>query len=813
MNTLIQDLRYGLRVLAKAPGFTLVSVLTLALGIGANTAIFSIIYAVLLKPLPFANPEQLVNVFDARPQEGVAKTGLSYLNFSECRKQNEVFSEMAGSQAHDLTLTGAGDPSIVHTVVVTPEIFSLLEAKPIVGRTFMSEDGKGGAAPVVILTENLWRSRFGGDPNLIGRSINLDKRPFTVIGIMPAGFRYPLLAANEDVWIPLVQDPLFGPWMSRPGGHWLGVVGRLKPGVSIAKAQASMDTISARLAKESPAENSGWAIRVESSQHEIAGNVKPALLVILGAVGLVLLIACVNVANLLLSRATSRAREIAVRIALGAGRMRIVRQLLTESGVLGLLGGVAGLLLAYWGVEGLGLILPPGIPRAETIRIEGWVLVFALVLSLMTSLLFGLAPAFFAAGSGLQASLKENTGRSSEGSGRQRTRRLMVVGEIALSMVLLISAGLLIRSFNALMAVNPGFNVQHVVRAEISLPTSQYATSEQWTAFSNESLARIQAQPGMRDSALAVPLPIIDGFVNLAFNIENSAPLPLGSSRTADYAAVSPEYFHVMEIPLLRGRFFDKQDSLSASRVAIISQALARQYFPNQDPLGRRLLFGFPPNGNMAREIVGIVGDVRDVALSKDPGPMMYVPFAQAPFWGEIVVTRSSLSTSVIAAAVRQSIRGIDKDLPVTDIESLPEAVHADASVAQIRFRTLVLTLFGAMALALATVGVFGVVSYSVSRRTHEIGIRIALGASSKSVLQLVLGESAKMIIMGLAIGIPVASALTRFLSSLLFGIRPSDLFTFAAVSVLLTVVTLVACYFPARRASHVDPLVALRYE
>ena len=811
IETLLQDLRYALRTLGKSPGFTAIAIITLALGIGANTAIFSVVYAVLLRPLPFANPDQLVIVFEAKPEEGIFKNGCSYPNFTHWREQDHVFSEIAADQRHQLTLTGRGEPSVVDTAVVTPELFSLLDAKPLAGRTFFSEDGKQGAVPVVILSENLWRSRFGADSRIVGSSINLDKRPFTVIGIMPADFRSPLLPRNQDIWIPLVHDPLFSSWMTRRGGHWLRVLGRLKPGVSVAQAQAEMDAISARLAQEFPADNDGWTVRIVPLQQEIVGDVKSALLVLLGAVGLVLFIACANIANLLLTRATSRAKEMAIRIMLGAGRTRILRQLLTESAVLGLLGGVTGILLAYWGVRGLSSLLPPDLPQVHAIRVDGWVLGFALLLSATASFIFGLAPALFAADANLQASLKEGAGRSSEGGGRRRARSLFVVAEIALAMVLLVAAGLLIRSFVTLTSVRPGFDAQHVLKADISLPRFEYSTPQQWVTFSNELLARIQAEPGLRDSAGAVPLPLVHGFVNLGFDIVGNPPLPPVTARTADYAAVTPGYFRVMGIPLLRGRSFSQEDSLSAPRVAIISEAMAQLYFPNQDPLGKRLKFGFPPDSDVTREIVAIVGDVRDVALSQDPGPMMYVPFAQAPFWGVVVVVKSTLNPSSVAAAIRQEVRNVDKDLPVTDVESMSDGV--EASVAQPRFRMLLLGLFGAMALVLAAAGIFGVISYSVSCRTHEMGIRIALGATPARVRWLILAESAKLVLLGLACGIPTALVLARFLSNLLFGVRPADPLTFAGMAILLTLVALAASYVPTRRAMRVEPMVALRYE
>ena len=811
LETIAADARYAFRMMRKNPGFAAIAILTLALGIGANTAIFSVVYAVLLKPLPYADPSQLVLVTEAKPQEGVELTGTSYPNFEDWRAQNNVFSELAADQAHDLTVTGRGEPFVVNTTVVTPEIFALLEAQPLLGRTFVPGDGKRGAAPVVILSENIWRSRFGADPKIVGSSVSLDKRSFTILGIMRSGFRAPTLSRNQDIWIPLVDDPLFGTWMARRGGHWARVIGRLKPGVSMAQAQADMEAIAGRLGKDFPEENAGWTIRVQPLQKAMVGDVKPALLVLLGAVALVLLIACANIANLLLARATSRAKEMSVRIALGAGRGRIVRQLLTESAALGLLGGAAGILVAYWGVQSLRSFLPAEMAQMKAIRVDGWVLAFALFLSVAASLVFGLAPALFAAGSDLQKTLREGAGRGGASGSRQKARSILAAAEIAVAMVLLVGAGLLVRSFISLTAVSPGFRTERLMKAEVSLPQFEYSTPAQWNAFANDLLARIQVEPGMRDSAIAIPLPLADGNVNLGFEIEGVAAAPSTNTRAADYVAASPEYFRVMGVPLLRGREFSRADVASTPRVAIISEAMARTYFPNEDPIGRRIIFGFPPDGDAPREIVGIVGDVRDVGLRQEPAAMMYVPYAQAPFWGAVVVTRSSLSLSSFADAVRRDANAIDKDLPVTDIAAMPDVVNA--SVAQPRFQTVLLGLFGALALILAAVGIYGVISFSVAQRTHEMGIRMSLGAQPAQVLRLVMGQGARMALVGIALGAAAALGLTRLMRSLLFGVSAADPLTFAAVAILLVAVALAACYVPARRAMRVDPMTALRHE
>ena len=811
MGTLIQDLRYGLRMLRKSPGFTAVAILTLALGIGASSAIFSVVNAVLLRPLGYANAGQLVVVPESDPKQGVTDAGMSYPSLLELRDHSHVFSGVAGLAGHALTLTGRGEPSEANTVVVTQDFFSVFGTKPLLGRTLLASDGERGAAPVVVLSEGMWRGQFGADPQITGSPITLDMRPYTVVGVMPAEFHTPFLDQADQLWIPLVQDPLFSGWMIRPPQtHWMPVIARLRPGVSFAEAQAEMDTLSARLANEFPAEK-GWLIQqVRPLQQAIVGDVKSPLLILSCAVGLVLLIACANIANLLLTRATSRSREISVRIALGAPKRRITRQLLTESAILGIFGSVAGIFLAYWGVSALISVLPPGLPRIHGIRMDGSVLGFALVLSMASSFVFGLAPVLFAVRSDPQTNLREGA-RAGEATGSRRARSFLAAIEVALAMVLLVGAGLLMRSFVRLTSVSPGFEPSGVVKAMVSLPQFQYSTQQQWTAFATELMTRLQAQPGMQNSACAAPLPIKDGQINLPFEIVGGPPLPAGEADTADYVTASPRYFSVMGIPLLRGRLFDSSDSPSSPPVVLISNALARRYFPNQDPLGRHVVFGFPLNGRASREIVGVIGDVHDVSLGKKPEAMMYVPFAQAALYGCEVVVRSTLAASAVAAAIRTETHNIDKNLPVTDVATLPGALSA--SVAEPRFRTLILGLFSTIALALAAVGIFGVISYSVSRRTREIGIRIALGASSASVRRLVVGESAKLVLFGLAAGIPAALVLTRFLSTLLFDVRPADPLTFVVVAVLLALVALAASYIPVRRAMRVDPMVALRDE
>ncbi len=809
-DSLWQDLRYAVRMLAKSPGFTAVAALTLALGIGANAAIFSLVNTVLLRPLPYANPSQLVDVSEAEPKAGVSGAAVSYPAFVELRDHSRVFTSVAGLAGHALTLTGHGEPADVSTLAVTPEFFSLFGAKPLLGRALSPKDGERGAAPVAVLSEQLWRSRFGADPGIVGASITLDQRASTVVGVMPGGFRTPFFNQTDQVWIPLVQDPLFSAWMTRPPqAHWLPVIARLRSGISPDQARAELETISAGLASQFPAEK-GWRVAIEPLQQAIVGDVKEPLLLLLSAAGLVLLIACANIANLLLSRATSRSKEIAVRIALGASQRRIARQLLTESAILGLLGGVTGVFLAWWSVSALTLLLPAGLTQLRSIRVDGSVLGFAFVLSLAASVVFGLPPVLHTTRSDQQANLREGS-RAGDARSSQRARSLLAAAEVAVAMVLLVGAGLLMRSFARLLSVSPGFETENMVKAEISLPRFQYSRPEQWTAFSSELMTRLQAKPGLQDSAIAVPLPILDNSINLPFAIAGNPPPQQGATDTANYVATSPGYFRVMGISLVRGRLFSEDDSASTPPVALISEALARRYFPGENPLGRQLIFGFPPHGDVSREIVGVVADIHDVSIASNPGPMMYVPFAQVPFWGGEVVVRSSLSAAGIAAAIRTETHNIDKDLPVTDIESFPEAMHA--SVAEPRFRTVLLGLFSAIALLLAAIGIFGVISFSVSRRTREIGVRMALGATPASIRHLVIGESVKLVLFGLAAGIPAALILTRFLSALLFGVTPTDPLTFIGVALLLMLVALAAAYLPARRAIRVDPIVALRCE
>jgi predicted permease len=810
IETALQDLRFAFRMLRKNPGFSAIAVLTLALGIGANTAIFSVVYAVLLKPLPYADSEQLFTVFQQDIKNPKNVNGFSFPNLHDLREQSEIFSDLSGVQAHQLTVTGNGEAFNVDTSVVTPDLFNTFRVQPILGRTFVPDDGKLGAPPVVVLSENLWRGSFAADPNIIGTSIALDKRAFTVIGVAPAMFRFPQLEQSRQIWVPIVDDPLFGSWLERRGGHWLRLTGRVMPGVNPKQAEAQFDAIAARLTKQYPGDNDGWTFRMIPLREFLVGEVKTPLLVLLGAVGLVLLIACANIANLLLARATSRSREIAVRATLGAGRSRLVRQLLSETLLLSVIGGVAGVALAYYGIRLLTTFLPPELTRIHSINIDYAVLGFALALSIFASCAVGLVPAFLVARSDLQSTLREG-GRSGESSASRRARNILASAEIALALVLLVAAGLLLRSFSKLTEVSPGFQVEHVVKAEVSLPRAQYSTPQQWFAFSENLLSRLQSEPGMEKSAIAIPLPITDGFVNIAFDIENRPPVSAAAARIADYVAVSPSYFHVMNIPLIAGRTFEPRDNMSAPAVAVVTQSFVRAYFPNEDPIGKRITFGFPPDPGIPREIIGIVGDVHDVSLGNDPGPMMYAAYAQSPFPGACIAVQSTLAPRAVISSIRESVAALDKDLPVTDIATMTEVLHD--STAQPRFRTTLIAIFAAIALILAATGIFGVISYSVQCRTNEIGIRVALGASAGTILKMILRETLMLAALGLAVGLPIAFASSRVLGHLLFGVSPTDPTTLVVVSLMLAAVAAAAGYLPARRATQVDPLIALRHD
>jgi putative ABC transport system permease protein len=809
LHELTQNLRFALRTLARSPGFTAVALATLALGIGANTAIFSVVDAVLLRPLPYPEPSRLVGVFQTLPRQNVSRTGISYLNYADLAGRSRSFRPLGAIRMHDYTLTGKGEPELVVGGTVTANVFGILQVRPLLGRVLTPEDDPPGAPPVAVLGERLWRERFGSDPQIVGKPVYLDKQPATVVGVLPAVFKTPPGYPPAQLWLPLTHDPVFNDLRQKRGGHYLTVVGRLAPGVTIDGARAELATISAALGRQYPKENEGWGVTVLPLAESLVGGVRTALTVLLAAVALVFLIACANIANLLLARGSGRAREVAIRTALGAGRARLLRQFLIECLLLGLAGGALGVGLALAGMRGLRAWLPADLPRVDEIGIDGRVLLFSLAASLAAAVLFGLAPAWQASGYALSEALREGSAGAGESGGKRRLRHLLVVGETALSFVLLIGAGLLGQSFLKLQRVDLGFRPAHVLTAGLSLPRSQYSAPEQWIGFYRELVDRLAGEPEVEGAAAALPLPLSGSGLNFGFQIEGRTQEGSGSDLTANYTAVTPDYFRILGVPLERGRLFAASDTIASPKVCVISATFARRFFPGESPVGRRLLFGFKES--VAREIVGVVADVKRDGLAAPSRPEVYVPFLQDPWWASYIAVRTTGDPERLSAAVRRDIRALDPTLPIADIQPMTRFV--EDSVAQPRLRAALLALFGATALMLAVLGVYGVISYNVGRRTREVGIRMALGAQRRDVLELVLRQGLGLTAVGLAAGLAAALLLTRPLTSLLFGIEPLDPTTYGSVAAILLLASLAACWIPARRATRVDPIRTLRYE
>jgi putative ABC transport system permease protein len=800
METLLQDIRYGVRSLLKRPGFTAIALSALALGIGANTAIFTLVNAVLLRPLPFAEPDRLVWVW-GNIKGGGNRASVAPLDFLDYRQQNTTFEEFAASFTMPLrlNLTGNGDPERLEANGVTGNYFRALGAKPAFGRTFELENEKPGSDQVAVLSYGLWQKRFAGDPEILKRTVVLDGRSFAVIGVMPQDFSFPRAA---DVWVPMNFD--ISPGMKQRKAHFLRPIGKLRPGVTIAQAQADTDAIARRLEEQYPESNSGWNLRLVSLREQLVGNTRPTLFILFGAVGFVLLIACANVANLLLVRAAGRQKEIAVRTALGAGRWRIVRQMITESVLLSLVGGLLGTLLALWGVELLVALSAGNLPVTAVVRIDATVLAFTLAVSLVTGVLFGLAPAIRTMKLNLSDSLKEGSRSGGDSAHRNRTRSVLVVLESAVAVVLLIGAGLLVRSLLRLQDTSPGFDARNVLTMGVNLPREKYDGNKPANFFS-ELESRVAALPGVETVGLVSELPLSGQLNDMPYTVEGRPPVSIDQAFDSDFRRINTNYFSALRIPFLRGRDFTEQEVRQNAKVLIISQLLAQQVFPNEEPLGKRLIMSF---GNQAFEIIGIVGDIRDRALESDPQSAMYMPAYEGSM---NVVVRSTSEPASLAAAVRKEVLQIDPNQPVADVRTMQQWL--DDSVAAPKYRTALLGLFALVALALASTGIYGVMSYSVSQRTHEIGVRMALGARRLDVLRLVVRQGMTLVTVGVGIGLAGAFALTRLMDSLLFGVTAKDPFTFVAVAALLTLVAFVACYLPARRATKVDPLVALRYE
>jgi putative ABC transport system permease protein len=797
-------------MLLKRPSLTIVAIIAIALGIGANTAIFSVVNTVLLRPLPFEHPEQLLKVATEQRNQALDGRGaFSVADFLDVQKSSTTLQYVALFQGSGTIITEGGDPERILGVAVTADYFPLLGVKPELGRLITREDDKPGAPDVIVLSHSLWQRRFGGDPNIIGREINLGGKT-TVIGIMPPGFQYPISDEAQDYWEPMFPAQ----WLTKErreerANRWLPVIARLKPGVTLAQAKADLDLLSKQIEQQFPQSNTNIIFNAVSMHEEMTRDYRSALLIMLGAVGLVLLIACANVANLLLASAAARQKEVAIRMALGASRRRIASQLLTESVLLSLAGGALGLLLASWGIDLLKAYGPAGVPRLHAVNLDRNVLMFTFGIATLTGLLFGLAPALHASTPDPGHMLKDG-GRGSTGTGRNRMRSVLIVSEVALSLMLLVGAGLLIKSFWRLLQTDAGFDPRGVLAMNIPLNRATYKKPEQQSAAFQQLIARMKSLPGVRDASVTSNVPMTDYDVELSFQVEGRAPYKPGEEATADYTVVGADYFRTMNIALLRGRVFTDQDTADLPQAMVVSNAFVKRYFPNEEPIGRRIIFD--GKDEKPREIVGVVGDIRRNGLDVDVQPEMYVSHLQNPERRlDLLIRTDARDATQLAPAARAQIKEFDQNQIIWRVQTLEELLGT--SVAPRRFNMMLLGIFAGVALVLAMVGLYGVMSYSVSWRTHEIGIRMALGAERADVLRLVVRQGMTMTFIGLALGLTAAFFISRVLVGLLYGVSAKDPLTFAGVSIVLLVVALLACLIPARRATRVDPIIALRTE
>ncbi|MEP7339242.1 MAG: ABC transporter permease [Acidobacteriota bacterium] len=810
METLWQDLRQGVRALLKQPAFTFVAIIALALGIGANTAIFSVVNAVLLRALPYRQADNLVTVWENNRRRGNDQNVINLGNFYDWKEQNRVFEDMATFFDMTANLTGGGEPEEIASQIASSNLFSVLGVNPIMGRTFTPDDEKEGAARVVVLSYGLWQRRFGGDPQIVGRKIILNNNETTVVGVLPADFNWHV--RNGSMTRKVAE--VWSPWQISEGmrqrrGRFAMAVARLKTGVTPEQAQAEMNVIGSQLEQQYDF-NKNWGVNVMPLRKQFTGEIRLALIVLLCAVGFVLLIACANVANLLLVRAAARQREVAVRAALGANRWRIIRQLLTESLVLSALGGVAGLMLAWWGTDLLVSLSPPEVLNLAQVKINAPVLGFTMAVSLLTGVIFGLAPAFEATRLNLTESLKEG-GKNIGGSLRShRLRNSLVVMEVALALVLLVGAGLLIRSFARLQAVDPGFNVENVLTMKVGLPGSKYDNDRKRIDFFRSAIGQMQSLPGVEAVGATSFLPFASPHAGTGVEIEGRPKLPPGQGLNTGVIVTDANFFRAMKIPLKRGRLYSEQEAVEMRHVVVVNEAFARKNFPGEDPLGKRVVI-YMKNDNQPCEIIGVVGDTKQMDLDAELQPISYWPHPELTYNAMTFVIRTKGKAATVASAAREVVRKLDPEQPVADVRTMESWIGK--SVARQRFNTLLLTIFACVALVLAGVGIYGVMAYTVTQRTHEIGVRMALGAQSRDVLRLVVRKGMALAFIGVALGIAASLALTRLMKTLLFEVSTNDPLTFAGVPVLLALIALLACYLPARRAAKVDPMVALRYE
>lgn len=810
MNTL-QDIRYGIRMLIKRPGFTIIVVLTLALGIGANTTIFSAVDAVLLNPLPYQDPDRLVAVWETNKElspEMWDKNEVAMGNFRDFRSRNQVFEQLGSLFTADVNLTGVGEPERIRSCVVTTNFFQVLGIQPMIGRSFLPEEEKLGSPRVVILSSALWERLLGSDPNLTNKSLTLNGNPVAVIGVMPPNFELQFPTnIRVDMWLPLRIDPA----NVERNYHFLYALARLKPGVSLDQAQSDMNLIANQLQQQYPDTNAQKGVNIVPLRKQLVGKVETYLYLLFGAVGFVLMIACANVAGLLLARVTARHKEVAVRIALGASRWRIIRQLLTESIILSAVSGLLGLLFAYAGIKLLVTLTPPDVPRLHEVGLHVPVFLWTLVISILTGLLFGLAPALQASRPDLNEALKKSAGRNQGGFQRGGLRNPLIVAEVAVALLLSVGAGLMIKSFMRLQQVSPGFEANNLLTMNIALPRQKYREPQQANAFFDQLAEQIKTLPGVKSVGGIDPLPLSNSNVSTGIVIEGAPTVPLAERPDVGERAVTPAYFETMGIPVLKGRSFTAQDRDNTPPVIIVNEALASRYWPNQDVIGKRLGFEEDPSKQNWREIVGVVGNVKHKGLEAEANPEVYFPYQQLPKNFMSVVVRTSSDPVSMIPAIRSQVFTIDKDQPVFDIMTMDQRLAK--SVAASRFVMLLLGTFSVLALGLAALGLYGAMAYLVTQRTQEIGLRMALGARRSDVFKLVVGKGMRLAIIGTAIGLVASLALTRVMGSLLFEVTPTDALTFVIVPVVLLTVALLACYIPARRATNVDPLTSLRYE
>jgi putative ABC transport system permease protein len=805
LTAILQDLRHGARLLLRSPGFTIVAIAALAIGIGANTAIFSVVNTLLIQRLPYKDPDRLVVVWEHNLPRDRKNNVVSPANYLHWREMNSVFAEMSVvSMTFRAAYTGDGQPEEVPLQIVNATLFPILGVNAALGRVFTSAEDQPQANRVALISDRFWKRRFGGEAGVVNRGIRLGGELYTIVGVMPAGFS--ILDKDVDVWTPAG----FSAQHRTPQGRWLMVIARLKDGVTFSRAQDDMTRVAGQLTQMFPNFDTGWTARVVPLKEQLTGDVRPALLVLLGAVGFVLLIACANVANLLLARATTRQRELAVRAALGADRGRLIRQLLAESFLLSAVGGAAGLALAWWGLSFLRTVVAASlpIPRLEFVGISGWVLLFACAAALTSGLLFGVVPALTAAGVTLTDALKEG-GRTGTASRGGRARRAFVVIEIALALVLLVGAGLLIRSFMTLMRVDPGFDPSHTVTMKVTLPSANYGGDGEAIAFFDRLFDRLDALPGVQAAGGVSFLPLNGLGAATSFSIEGREKPRAGEEPVSEVKVVTHNYFKAMGIPLVRGRLFDGRDTAPNTRRIIVSESLVKKYFGTVDPIGQRIVLGW--NNKGPDEIIGVVGDVRSTSLETEPRGASYLPPARFAYPFMSVAVRTAGNGMSVVPGLINSVHELDPDVPIADVRPMTEVIAV--STAQRRLTMTLLMIFAAVALVLASVGIYGVISYSVTQRTQEIGIRMALGAQRGDVLRMVVGQAMVLTIAGIGVGAAGAFALTRLMTKLLFNVRPGDPLTFAAVAALLTAVAALASYLPGRRATRVDPVVALRAE